>query len=144
MTCFFDLVAVAGTVFEVVVVGLNIFGEINFFASFELLGAVEYDGVAVVVGVLVVTGKPNTSNIFAAFGNVGVRDFIFGEDGSIGALGDAGAAVDAGVRVNVEEGILFLGFTGDDALYGADFHTATVAETQTGNNVSHNLLLFMR
>lgn len=125
----YDLVAVAGTVFEVVVVGLNIFCQVDFFASFELFGAVEYDRIAVVVGVFVVAGETNAGDVFAAFGNIGVRYFIFSEDGCVRAFGDAGAAIDAGVGIDVEKGILFFRFTGNDAFYGANFHTATIAKT---------------
>jgi hypothetical protein len=89
------------------------------------------------VGIFVVTGQPHAADVLSAFRNIRGGDFIFREDGGIRAFRYARAAVNAGVRVNIEPGPFFLRFAWNDALYRANFYTPAVAQTKAGNNVSH-------
>jgi hypothetical protein len=77
------------------------------------------------------------ADLLAAFGLVSPRDLVFREDGFKRAFGDAGPAVDAGVRVDVKPRPFVNRFAGDDAFYRAYIYTPRVAQTQAGNNVSH-------
>ena len=105
---------------------MNIFGKVDFFASFELFGGFQNNWVSVVIGVLVVTGEANAGDIFAAFGNIGIRYFVFYKDGVVGAFWDAGATINASIGVNIEKRILFLGGAGNNTFDWANFNTATV------------------
>jgi len=73
-----------------------------------------------------------------------LRDIFFREDGIYGALRHAGAAIDAGVRVDVIQRPFVLGEPGHDTLYRADFCTCAIADTETSNYVSHKIPSFFK
>lgn len=118
--------SVAGTTFEEIIVGFDIGGEVNHFASRQLLDCIEHNGVTMMIGTFPVTSEPNAANVFAAFGSVRRGDFIFGEDGGIRAFGHAGAAINAGVRVNIDPREFIDGVAGHHTFYGANVNAAAV------------------
>ena len=129
--------AIPRTALEEVVVERGIGGEIDHFTGGELAGGFEDDRFAVVIGGFVVTGEPDTVDVFAALGGVGRGHFIFREDGVERAFGDARAAIDAGVGIDVEHGETIGRVAGNDAFDGANFDASAVTNTQAGNNVGH-------
>ena len=65
--------------------------------------------------------------------------FLFGEDGFVGALRHAGAAVDAGIGVDVEPGPLLFRVAQDHAFDRTYFDAGCVAKAQSGNDMGHLL-----
>jgi hypothetical protein len=120
---------------------LGIFGQVNHFTGFELFNCVEDYGLSVVVGAFVVASQAHPADILAAFGCVIRGYFVLGEYCLEGALRDAGAAVDAGVWVDIKPWPLFLRDARNDALYGADFHATSVAQAEACNNIRHWIVL---
>ena len=129
--------AIPGTALEEVVIERGVGGQIDHFTGSELAGGFEHNRFAVVIGGFVVTGEPDTVDVFAALGGVGGGNFIFREDGAERAFGHAGAAIDAGIRVDINHGETIGRVARDDAFDGTNFDTSAVTYTQTGNNVSH-------
>jgi hypothetical protein len=133
--------AVAGAALEVVVVGLDIFGQIDDFAGFQLLDAIEDDCLAVVIFAFIMPTQANLADVLAAFSFVSVRDLIFREDGFIRALGYARSAIDAGIWVDVVPGPLFLRLTRYDTFYRTYIDATGVAQAQAGNYMRHGSFL---
>jgi hypothetical protein len=135
---------VSGTRLEEIVVGFDILSKVDSFTRCKLSGGFKDNSFAVVIGALEVTGKPNLVDILAAFGSVRGRDFILGVDCRKRAFGNARAAINAGVRVNVHHRPFCHGLARDNALHGANFNAASVTNAQTGDNVSHWGLLLVK
>jgi len=123
--CIGILGSVAGTTLEEIIVRLDIGCEVNDFASGELFDGVQYNGMTVMIGAFPVTGESDAADVFAAFGSIRRRDFIFREDGGIRTLRNASATVNAGIWVNIDPGPFCSG-SGDHALNGADINTTAV------------------
>jgi hypothetical protein len=54
------------------------------------------------------------------------------------ALWDAGATVNAGIRIDIEPGPLCFWLAGYDALYRANFYACAIANAQIEDNVRHD------
>jgi hypothetical protein len=94
--------SVTGAALEESVIGFDIGSEINNFAGSELFCGLQNNCFAMMIGGFVMTSEANIADIFAALCGIRGRDFIFGEDGREWALGYASAAINAGVRVNID------------------------------------------
>jgi len=119
--------SVSGTVFEKIVIGLDIVGQIDNFTGLELLDAIEHYGFAVMIGSFVVAGQALTADVLTATGFKGTGYFIFGEDGFIGALWNASAAINACIGIDIHPGPFFDRFTRDDALDRTHLDATAVA-----------------
>jgi hypothetical protein len=110
---------------------LNIRGEIDNFSGFKCLDVIQVNRLAVVilpVESLVEARCPcGHADLLASLGFIRSRNFVFGEDGFKRTFGDAGPAVYAGVRVNVEPRPFVNRFSGDDAFNRAHVYTPRVA-----------------
>jgi len=131
------LIAVSWPTLEVIIVRLDILGQINNLASFELPDAIQNYGIAIMVSTLVVARQSHSTNVLATFGLIGTGDLILWENRFIGALRNAGTAIDAGIRINIHPGVLLNRLTWDDALDRAYLDATTVAQTKAGNDVGH-------
>ena len=118
---------VAWTSLEEVIVGLDVGCEVYYFASRQLPNRIKHDRMTMMIGAFPVTGESYVADIFAAFGSVRRRDFIFREDGSIRALGYTSAAIDTGIRVNIDPRVFIDGVAGDHTFNGANVNAAAVA-----------------
>jgi hypothetical protein len=98
----------------------------------------------VVIGAFIVTGQAQAGDVLAALGFVGRGNLILREDGFVRAFRDAGAAVNAGVWIDIVPGPLFDRLAGDDTFHRADIHATGVAQTQTGNNMGHCMFLLIQ
>jgi hypothetical protein len=87
------------------------------------------------------TGQAKFADELATFGSISRRNLIFREDRFVRAFRNAGAAVYAGIWIDVIPGPFSNRFSGDDALYRANFHTTPISQTKTGNNMCHGLFL---
>jgi len=135
--CQHGLIAVSRPTLEVVIVRLDILGQINNLASFELLGAIQNDGITIMISTLVVASQSHSTNVLATFGLIGTGYLIFRENRFLRTLGNAGTAIDAGIRINIHPGVLLNRLTWDDALDRAYLDATTVAQTKAGNDVGH-------
>jgi hypothetical protein len=106
---------------------LDIGRKVNDFTGFELLDSIKYDRTTMMVGALEVTGQPNAADIFAALGRIGAGNLIFRVDREKWALWHTGAAINAGLRVDVNPRPFFLRVAGDHTFNGANVDAATVA-----------------
>jgi hypothetical protein len=88
------------------------------------------------------TCKTDLADEFAAFGCVSRWDFIFGEDSRERTFRNTCAAVNAGIRVNVDPRPFGNRLAGNHAFNRANFNTTTVTNTQTGNDMSHGVFSF--
>ena len=131
---------VTWTTLEEIVIELGIGGEVYHFASSEFLGGFEYNLSTVVIVGFVVFSKTNAVDVFAAFGSVSRRHFIFREDRRKRAFGHTSAAIDAGIGINVNHREAIGRVAGDDTFNGAYFDATAVAYTETGNNMGHATL----
>ena len=120
--------AVTGTFLVEVIIRGDVLGKINDLASFQFTDAVQGDFLTVVIGTLIVPGQANFIDKFASPGGVAAGDFIFWEDGFVGTFWDAGAAIDAGVWIDVEPRPLIDWLATDDAFNGAYLNTARIAQ----------------
>jgi hypothetical protein len=120
------LSVVSGTIGEEVVIGLDIFRQINDFPFLQLPNAVQYDRFSIVIGVLIVTVQTDPADIFSTIGFICIGDFILNEDSLKGAFRDTSSAVDANIWIYVHPGPLLNGLTWNDTVYRADFNTASV------------------
>ncbi len=118
---------VAGTLFEEVIVGLDVLGEVNHFSGSQRFGRVKHNLLAKMVGTLEVPREALLADEFTAFGRISRRHLILRENGCVWALRDARAAVNAGIRVNVNPRPFFFWKTGNHAFYRADFYAAAIA-----------------
>ena len=126
---------------EVIIIGLDVGSQVDTFTGLQHLGAVYLHGVAVVVSafkrLVESRGADGLGDMLATLGRVRLGDFVLGEDGLERAFWNAGAAVDAGYRVDVVPGILILGHARYDAFHWANIHAAAISQAQTGNNMGH-------
>ena len=113
---------VAGAVLKVSVVRRNVRAQVHNLARVQHARALQHHGLAFVILAFVVPGEPAARNVLAALGRVIGGHFFLGEDGLVRALGNARAAVNAGVRVNVEPRPLAAGFARNDAFHRAHLH----------------------
>jgi hypothetical protein len=72
------------------------------------------------------SGESNIANIFAAFGRISRRDFIFREDGGIGTFRDTSPTVDAGIRINIDPGPFIKWLTGDHTFHRTNIDTTSI------------------
>jgi hypothetical protein len=79
--------------------------------------------------------------IFATFGFVGSRNFIFRENGSPGAFRNTCTTIDTSVGVNIIPGPLVNRFARYNAFHRTNRCATAIAQTETGNNVGHRFLL---
>jgi hypothetical protein len=133
--------AVSGAALEELMVLLNIRSEVYNFTSVKLSGGIQNNCFAIVIGTFVVTSETNLADVFTTLCGVRSGDFIFREDGGIWALGNASAAVNTSIRVNVHPGPFCDWLAGDDALNWAYFDTTAITNAQAGNNVCHGYFL---
>ncbi len=89
------------------------------------------------IGGFVMTSETGAVDVLAALGGVRCRNFIFGEDRREGAFRNTSAAVNAGVRVDVDHGETIGRVAGNDTFDRANFDASTIANTEAGNNMSH-------
>jgi hypothetical protein len=106
---------------------LDILGQVDNLTGLELLDAIENNGLAMMIGSFVVTGQAFTAEVLTAAGFKGTGYFIFGEDGFIGALRDASAAINACIGIDIHPRPFFYRFTRDDALDRTHLDATTVA-----------------
>jgi hypothetical protein len=64
-------------------------------------------------------------------------NFIFYENGVVGTLRNASAAIDAGFRINVIGGPFFHRFPGHNAFHGTYFNTTGVIHAERGDYMGH-------
>jgi hypothetical protein len=133
--------AVAGSGFEVIIIRLDILGQVYGLSSGKSTDSVEDHRFTVVVLSFPMPGLTGEADVLAAFGYVRTRNLIFGEDRFIGAFGDACSTVNAGVGVDIVPGPFFLGFARDNTFHRTNINTTGVPQAQTGDNVGHGLYL---
>jgi hypothetical protein len=100
---------VAGTFSKVVVIGLDVFGQVKDFA-------------ACTFGARTIVRDVN----LALFKLMAVRGFFFSEDSFVWAFGDASTAVDAGVGVDIVPRPFIFRDTGYNAFNRANFNASAV------------------
>jgi hypothetical protein len=81
------------------------------------------------------------AQVFVALGCVISGDLILNEDSLIRALRDAGAAVDAGVRIDVVPRPLIDWLAWHDAFHRTDIYTSGVSQAQAGDDMGHFQIL---
>jgi hypothetical protein len=126
-TCVSILGCVTGTSFEEIIVRLDVRREVNHFASRQLSNGIKNNRVSMMIGTFPVTGESHIADIFAAFGGISRGHFIFGEDGSKWTFRYAGAAINAGIRVNIDPWIFIDRVARDHTFDGANVNAATIA-----------------
>jgi len=119
--------AIPRTTFEEIIIGLDIGCEINDFASRQLLDCIKHDRMTMMIGAFPVTGESDVADIFAAFGSVSSRHFIFREDGSIWALRYTSAAINTGIRVDIDPRKFIDRVARNHTFNGANVNAAAVA-----------------
>jgi hypothetical protein len=111
---------------EKIIVRLDIFGQIHGLAGFKLSYTVQDDWITVMVGALEMAGEPSKADVFVSLSCVVRGDLVLRKDGLIRAFRDAGAAINASVRVNVEPGPFIDWFSRYDAFYWTNIDTSRV------------------
>jgi hypothetical protein len=125
---FSNSVAVAGTVFEEIVVGLDVFCQVYDLASLEFFSGFEDNRVAVEILTLIMTSQPRPVDELASGCFKSGRYFIFWEDRFIRAFRDASAAIDAGFRIDVHCGPFFNRFSCDNTVHRANLDATTISK----------------
>jgi hypothetical protein len=82
-------------------------------------------------------GQAFAADILTATGLISTGYLIFGKDGIIRALGNACAAIDTGIRIDIHPGPFFHRITGNNALHWTDLDASSIPQTKTGNNIGH-------
>jgi hypothetical protein len=86
---------------------------------------------------IVASRTDSKAYIFFTPGFVGCRNFIFRENCFEGAFRDTGAAVDAGLWVNIIPGPFLLGFPRHNTLNRTNFNAASVTKAQACDDIGH-------
>lgn len=117
---------VPGSALEESVIGFNIRSQVNNFTGCQLSCGIKHNRFAVMIGGLVMTGKADIADVFAAFGGVSGRDLVFGENRRKRALRHTGAAINAGVGIDIHPRPFSYRLAGDNTLDGTDFDATAV------------------
>jgi hypothetical protein len=116
----------------VIVIGFDIWREIDDFAGCQSADMIQVNCLTVVVSTIegfIEAGCPSGhADLLAAFGLIARWNFIFSEDGFKWTFGDAGPAIDAGVWVDVKPRPLIHRFSGDNTFHRTYIHAPRVAK----------------
>jgi hypothetical protein len=130
---------------EIVVIWLVIFGKVKYFPRLKGPGMIQMNRSTMVIGsipsFIKTSGSSRHRLDFSTLGLERGGYFVFGEDCFVRAFGDAGAAVDACVWVDVIPRPFFHWLARHDALNRADIYTSGVPQAKTSDNVCHGFLL---
>jgi hypothetical protein len=126
---------------KIMVIRGIILGEIQDLAGLQDTSELQVDRLAMMVGPVVDGGESSRAgrhaDIFPATGLVRSGHLIFGENRLIRALRDTGAAIDAGVRIDIKPGPLPLRFPGDNTLDRTYIDAAPITEAQASDDIGH-------
>jgi len=120
------LSAVPRTTLEEIIVGLDVGCEVNYFASGKLLDCIKHDRVTMMIGAFPVTGESYVADIFAAFGSVRRGHFIFREDSRKWTFRYTSAAINTGIRVDIDPWEFIDGVAGYHTFNGANVNATAV------------------
>jgi hypothetical protein len=125
-------IPITGSTREEIGIRLDIWGEIESFTGPKFFSGRKFNlhsvMVCTAVSLVVSCCTGGHDSVFTTFGFVSIRNLVLREDGLIRAFRDAGAAVDARIRIDIIPGVFVCGFPGDNTLYRADLSTATVTQ----------------
>jgi hypothetical protein len=133
--------AVARSALEVIVIRLDVGSKVHYLACLEHACVIEVDWFTMVIFTVIDGIEPSCpgghAQIFPTLRGVVGGNLIFGEDRLERAFGDACAAVDARVGVDVKPRPFVSRFARDDAFHRTNIDATGIAQAQAGDNVCH-------